>query len=66
MVLWNGMERFSKDLEASEDRRRVVDLESWFRDLKVREMLPNSIGVSHGRISSKHWRKGPVWLLGSC
>ena len=49
----------------SEDRQRVVDLESWFRDLEVREMLANSIGVSHGRISSKHWRKGPVGLLGS-
>ena len=53
------------DREVSEDWRRVVDLESWFRDLKVREMLANSIGVSHGRISSKHWRKGPVGLLGS-
>ena len=28
-------------------------------------MLANSIGVSHGRISSKHWRKGLVGLLGS-
>ena len=65
MVLWNEMERFSKDLEASEDRRRVLDLESWFRDLEVREMLANSIGVSHGRISSKLWRKGPIGLLGS-
>lgn len=66
MVLWNGMGSFSKDLEASEDRRRVVDLESWFRDLEVREMLASSIGVSHRRISSKHWRKGLFGLLGSC
>lgn len=66
MVLWNGMGSFSKDLEASEDRWSVVDLESWFRDLEVREMLASSIGVSHGRISSKHWRKGLFGLLGSC
>nr|POF19279.1 hypothetical protein CFP56_55826 [Quercus suber] len=63
MVLWNEMGRFSKDLEVLEDQQRVVDLESWFRELEVREMLANSIGVNHGRISLKHCRKGPVGLL---
>ena len=65
MVLWNGMGRFSMDLEASKDQQREVDLESWFWDLEVREMLANSIGISYGRISLKHWRKGPIGLLGS-
>ena len=57
------MGRFSKDLEASEDRRRVMGLEIWLRDLEVRETFAISSGVSHVRISSKHWRKG---LVGCC
>ena len=40
-----------------------MGLEIWLRDLEVRETFAISSGVSHVRISSKHWRKG---LVGCC
>ena len=42
-----------------------MDLEIWLRDLEVRETLASSCGVSHGRISSKHWRKAREELSSS-
>lgn len=56
------MGRFSKDLEASPDRRRVMDFEIWLRNLEVRETLASSVGVSHGSIRLAHWRKALVTL----
>lgn len=55
--LRNGIGRFSKVLEASEERRAVMDLEIRWRDLQVRDMLASSDGVSHGRTSSAHSRR---------
>lgn len=54
MVLRKGTGKFSKLLEASEERRRVMEWETWRRDLQVIETLASSGGVSHGRTSSAH------------
>lgn len=61
MELRNGIGRFSKVLEASEERRVVMDLEMRWRDLQVREVLASSSGVSHGRTSSAQSKKED-WL----
>ena len=59
--LRNGIGRFSKVLEASEERRVVMDLEMLWRDLQVREVSASSSGVSHGRTSSAQSKKED-WL----
>lgn len=47
----------SRDLEASEARRRVMELERVWRVRQVRDVVASSCGVSHGRTSSKHWKR---------
>lgn len=47
----------SRDLEASEARRRVMELERVWRVRQVRDVMASSCGVSHGRTSSKHWKR---------
>ena len=64
MELRNGIGRFSKVLEASEERRVVMVFEMRLRDLQVREVLASSSGVSHGRTSSAQLKKED-WLASS-
>ena len=39
-----GIGRFSREREASEDRREVMELAIWFRVLQVEEMVERSVG----------------------
>ena len=50
----NGTGRFSKLLEASDERAAVMDAEALRRDVQVMETLASSDGVSHGRTRSAH------------
>lgn len=61
--LWNGIGWGSRDREASEARRREMEVEIARRAVQVRETVASSCGVSHGRIRSEHWkRREGEWL----